>query len=257
MIRHHPVATPFRPDSRPAGSAGPAPRCSGDCEGVTNSQRPSADAESGSVSILIADDHPALRAGLRSLFSAEPGMSVQADVDSGEAAYVWYRAHSPDVVVMDLAMAGYGGMESIHRILAFDPDARILVYTVHTSDLMLRRALDAGALGYVSKGSDIEFLVEGVWDVMQGRPFVSPDMVPALVDKGRAHGRSPLNRLTPREFEIFRLLGEGRSVPACGRILNLSPKTISNHITQIKNKVGAASLADMTRLAIRSGLVEP
>ncbi len=253
-----------RPAGRPTFAAAPAeraclPRPAGRRCGLgpPHSQGSSAHDEEALIAVLIADDHPALRAGLRALVAGEPGLSVQGDVDSGEAAYLWYRGHRPDVVVLDLAMGGYGGMEAIHRILASDSRARVLVYTVSTSHELFNRAIDAGALGYVSKGCDVCHLLEGIREVAQGRPYVSPDMIPTLVDKGRLRGRSPLDRLTPREFAVFRLVGEGRSVDECGHLLNLSPKTISNHITQIKSKLGAATVAELARIAIRAGVVEP
>lgn len=102
---------------------------------------PRNDSAKKSIRLLLVDDHPALRAGLRSLLSHEPDIVVEDDVASGEEAYGCYRASRPDVVVMDLSMEGYGGIEGLHRILQFDSHARILVYTVHDSEAMLHRAL--------------------------------------------------------------------------------------------------------------------
>jgi two-component system invasion response regulator UvrY len=209
------------------------------------------------VSILIADDHPAMRSGLRSLLALEPGFEVQGDVTSGEAAYAWYRRHRPDVVIMDLSMEGYGGIEAIRRILQFDPGARILVYTVHTSEVMLHRALGLGALGYVTKGSEIDILLQGIREVAGNRGFVSPDMIPAVVRRDVARRVPALEQLGYREFQILLMVAQGQRAADCAQILNLSEKTIRNYLTQIKGKLQVADTAEMIRLAIRAGLMEP
>jgi two-component system invasion response regulator UvrY len=208
-------------------------------------------------SLLLVDDHPALRAGLRSLLSSDPGLLVLADVSSGEEAYAWYRAHHPDVVVMDLSMQGYGGIESLRRIVQFDPQARILVYTVHASDVMLNRALSMGALGYVTKANNADTLISGIREVARHRGFVSPDMIPAMVRKHTAQNQSLLEQLGEREFQILLLTGQGHKVGECAQMLNLSEKTVRNHLTRIKARLNVADTAELTRLAIRAGLVEP
>ena len=206
---------------------------------------------------MIVDDHPALRAGLRSLIDSDPGLRVLLEVDSGEAAYAEFRSAHPDVVVMDLSMEGFGGIEAIRRIHEADPQAAILVYTVHDSQVLLERALEAGARGFVTKGSNVEILLQGIKKVTRGESFVSPDMLPVLLDRYRPSGASQFNRLTQREFQVFKLLSEGHTLPECARILNLSSKTVSNHFTQIRAKLGVSSPAEMARMAIRQGLVEP
>lgn len=209
------------------------------------------------LTVLLVDDHPALRAGLCSLLAREAGIVVAGAVASGEEAYQWYRNHAPDVVVMDLTMEGFGGIECLRRIRQFDPDARVLVYTVHNSEVMLDRVLSLGGLGYVTKGSDIDALVHGVRAVGRGEGFVSPDMVSAMVRR-RGVGSEPLpERLGDRGFQVFLLTAQGHRVSECARLLNLSPKTVSNHLTQIKQKLNLVSVADISRVAIRAGLVEP
>lgn len=208
------------------------------------------------ISILLADDHPALRAGVRSLLATEPDLVVQGDVANGEDAYAWYRSHHPDVVVIDLSMAGYGGLECLRRILQYDPRARVLAYTVHTADAMLARVLALGGLGYVTKASEIEVLLTGIREVAQRRGFVSPDMVPAMVRKHTAIEQNLSEQLGNRGFQIFLLTTQGRSVAECASILSLSEKTVRNHLTQIKAKLNVGNTADLTRLAIQAGLVD-
>lgn len=219
--------------------------------------RPALATSGGVLSVMVVDDHPALRAGLRSLIESDAGLRVLLDVASGEAAYGEYRALRPDVVVMDLSMAGFGGIEAIRRIRSVDPQVAILVYTVHDSRVLLERAFEAGALGFVTKGSNVDSLLLGIRTVAKGQSLVSPDMVPTLIQRQRSPESVPFGTLTQREFQVFWLLSEGQSLAECARILHLSSKTVSNHVTQIKLKLGVASLAEMARLAIRLGLVEP
>ncbi len=210
--------------------------------------------EASAIRVLLVDDHPALRAGLRSLLSAEPGMRVVADLASGEDANAWCRSHEADVVVMDLSMEGYGGMEAIRRLAQFDPQIGILVYSVHATEIMLSRALTLGALGYVTKASTTDVLVAGVREVAAGRGFVSPDLIPAMVQRQSAPEQSRLALLGDREFQILLLTAQGHPVDHCARTLNLSEKTVRNHLTRIKAKLDVANTAELTRLAIRAGL---
>jgi two-component system, NarL family, invasion response regulator UvrY len=224
---------------------------------MSTSQPATHPSSTATCSLLLVDDHPALRAGLRSLLSGTPGMLIQADVASGEEAYAWYRVHQPDVVVMDLSMEGYGGIEALRRIIQFDPQARILIFTVHDSDVMLYRALDMGALGYVTKASDVDILISGIREVARHRGFISPDMIPAMVRRHTVHNRSLLDQLGEREFQILLLTSQGHKAGECAQMLNLSEKTVRNHLTRIKARLNVADTAELTRLAIRAGLVEP
>jgi two-component system invasion response regulator UvrY len=209
------------------------------------------------VTVMVVDDHPALRAGLCSLIGSDPALRVLQQAASGEEAHAAYRSQRPDAVVMDLSMEGFGGIEAIRRIREIDPRAAILVYSVHNSQVLLERAFEAGALGFVTKGSDVDALLRGLKKVASGESFVSSDMVPALLERHRPSGISQFNQLSQREFQVFKLLSEGHALPECATILNLSPKTVSNHFTQIRAKLGVASPAETARIAIRQGLIEP
>ena len=209
------------------------------------------------IGVMVVDDHPALRAGLRSLIDSDPALRVLLEVGSGEAAYAEYRAQRPDAVVMDLSMDGFGGIEAIRRIRLLDPQAAILVYSVHNSQVLLERALEAGALGFVTKGSKVDTLLKGLKKIARGESFVSDDMLPALMSRYRTSAAHQFKQLTQREFQVFKLLSEGHTLPECASILHLSSKTLSNHFTQIKAKLGVSSPAEMARMAIRQGLIEP
>jgi len=205
---------------------------------------------------MLADDHPALRAGLRSLLTAEGDIEVVGEAASGEEAYVRYRAEPPDVVVMDLSMEGIGGMEALRRILQFDPDARVLMYTVHATEVMLNRALSLGAIGYVTKGNDTQVLVAGIREVNHRRGFVSPDLIPVVVQRHVSSQRSLLEQLSDKEFQILLLTARGHQAEACAQALSMSEKTVRNYLTKIKAKLGVTDTAGLVLLALRAGLVE-
>ena len=158
---------------------------------------------------------------------------------------------------MDITMPGIGGLEAMRRILARDNDARILVFSIHENEVFLARALDAGARGYLTKRSAPETLVEAVQRIASGNIFVSPDIAPYLVRFRSPQTLSPFESLSTREFEVFRLLAEGKSVQEVAELMFLSAKTVGNHYTQIKRKLGLSSSAEFARLAIRHGLMEP
>ena len=208
------------------------------------------------VNVLLADEHPALRAGVRSLIAEESGLTVSGEVASGEDACTEYRSGRHDVVVMDLSMTGFGGMEAIRRIMQFDAQAAILVYSVHATEVMLSRTLTLGALGYVTKASSTDVLIAGIRAVAARRGYVSPDLVPSIVRRHTTPGKSPVDRLTAREFQILLLTAQGNRADACALTLNLSEKTVRNHLTGIKVKLGVTDTAELIRLAIRLGLVE-
>lgn len=209
------------------------------------------------IRLLLVDDHPALRAGLRSLLSTEPDFEVVADVGSGEEAYAWYRMHRPDVVILDLSMAGMGGMAALRRILQLDAAARVLVYSVHATEMMLSRALSFGALGYVTKANAAGVLIAGIHEVAQGRGFVSPDLINLMVRHHASHQRPLLEQLSDKEFQVLLLTAQGQPADACARALSMSEKTVRNQLTKIKAKLGVADTAGLILLAVRAGLVTP
>lgn len=222
-----------------------------------NTSHRTAPAAQHPIGVLLADDHPALRAGLRSLLSTEPDIHVVGESGSGEEAYARYRAHRPDVVVMDLSMEGMGGMEALRRIVKHDSAARILVYSVFSTEAMLDRALSLGALGYVTKANDTELLIDGIREVARGCGFVSPDLIHVMVRRHASRKRSLLEQLSDKEFQILVLTARGLQAEACGQALSLSEKTVRNHLTKLKAKLGVVDTAGLVLLAVRAGLVEP
>jgi two-component system invasion response regulator UvrY len=207
-----------------------------------------------SIRVLLTDDHEVVRAGYTRLLESTPGIDVIAEASSGEAAYSEYFNHQPDVLVMDLTMPGIGGLEACRRILARDTKARILVFSVHENEVMLERALNAGVKGYISKRNASEVMVDAVQKVAAGDVYIGQEMMSHLVDRGTSAEGGQVKDLTPREFEVFRLLAESQSVNEIADILNISPKTVGHHMTHIKEKLGISNIAGLTHLAIRLGI---
>jgi two-component system invasion response regulator UvrY len=209
------------------------------------------------ISVLLVDDHEVVRAGYRRLLESTGGISVIAEAASGEDAYTNYFNYHPDVLVMDLSMPGMGGLEASMRILAKDKSAKILVFSVHENEVFLQRALDSGVLGYISKRSASQVMVDAVRQVATGELFVGQEMMPYLLKRKTTPESEPVAGLSPREFEVFHLLADSKSVNDIAEILNLSPKTVGHHCTSVKKKLGVPDIAALTRLAIRLGIITP
>jgi DNA-binding NarL/FixJ family response regulator len=206
--------------------------------------------------VLLVDDHAVVRAGYRLLLQQEPGVEVVAEAESGEVACRCYADLDPDVVVMDLALPGMGGLEAIKRIRMRDADARILVFSMHEEPMFVERALAAGAAGYVTKRSAPEALVAALKQVAAGGRYLDRGLERRLAFERIRGLDSPLMQLSTREFEIFCLLAEGASSSDIARRLSLSPKTVANYSTQLKSKLNVSSAAEFARLAIRHGIIE-
>ncbi|MBG0809202.1 response regulator transcription factor [Methylosinus sp. H3A] len=208
------------------------------------------------VGLLLVDDHPIVREGYRRLFERQPGFRVVGEADSAASAYQAYRKFSPDVVVMDLQLAGgAGGLEAVRHIRQWDKRARILVVTMHDAAAYALKAFEAGASGFVTKGGEAAELVRAVETVARGGRALGDDIAREIAAERLAEGRSPLDDLGPRETEILRLVASGRTTEEIAGALNLSAKTVQNYHYQIKSKVGARTDAHLVWLAIGAGLV--
>ena len=209
------------------------------------------------ISLLLVDDHPVVRAGYQRLLEQMGEMRVVAQAGDVDQAYAQFVQHRPAVTITDISMPGSSGLELLRRVLERDASARVLVFSMHDSEAVVRRALGLGARGFVTKSCDPETLIDAVKQVHLGRRFLSPDLPATLLTSPTLSpvADSQFESLTPREYEIFRLLAAGKSLPDCARSLHLSPKTVSNHQTLIKEKLGLASSAAMALMAIRHGVI--
>jgi two-component system, NarL family, invasion response regulator UvrY len=207
------------------------------------------------MKILVVDDHPIVRAGLRRLLSSEPNIEIRDATDSKQALSL-YREQRPMLVILDLNLPGLGGLGLLGRLKAADPDARILVLSMHDDETHVTRALQAGAMGYVTKNAPPDELLEAIRLVAAGRTYIEREIAEALVFTSLRSSSHPLKELSSRDLEILRLLAQGRTLPQVADTLGIGYKTAANNCSRIKAKLGAASTADLIRIAIRSGLVD-
>ena len=207
------------------------------------------------IRVLLADDHAVVRAGYRVLLQHTDDIEVVAEAETGERACRAFADLQPDVVVMDLSMPGIGGLQAIRRMVARDPHARILVFSMHEDTVFVEQALQAGAQGYITKSSAPEILVQAIRELASGKSHIDAEIVQRLAFQ-KARGKdSPFSNLSTREFEIFCLLAEGLNTSEIAKRLSLSYKTIANYSTQIKSKLHVATVAEIARLAIRHNII--
>jgi two-component system, NarL family, invasion response regulator UvrY len=209
------------------------------------------------IRVLLVDDHAVVRTGFRLLLQTNPETTVVGEADSGESACQRYVELSPDVVVMDLAMPGMGGLEALRRIRARHPQARVLALSAHDDSSHARRALKEGARGFLSKRSAPEALLEAITTVASGQRYLDTHLAQKLaLDEVEGGGKSPVERLSEREFEVFVRLAGGASVQRIAEDLKLSASTVGTHLYNIKQKLSASNQAELTLIAIRHGLIE-
>lgn len=207
------------------------------------------------IRLLLVDDHVAVRAGYRLLLSQAPEIEVVGEADSGEEACSLYWDRKPDVTVMDLTLPGIGGLASIRRICCQDAKARLLVFSMHDEMLYVQRALEAGAKGYLSKSCAPEMLLEAIYKIASGGTYVEPSIAQRMIAQtiARSSG-SPVDSLSPREFDVFCLLAHGHTTHEVAERMRLSYKTVSNYSTSIKAKLNISTSAEMARIAYQYGL---
>ena len=205
------------------------------------------------IRVLLVDDHAVVRAGYARLLKLAGDIEVAGEADSGERAYGLCREGKFDVIVMDLSLPGMSGIETTRRICSRHPGTRVLVFSVHEEAIFVRRVLAAGATGYIGKRAVADVLIEGVREVALGHQYLDANLVDA--EPSAQDPANPLACLSSREFEIFRLLASGASVNDIADELFVSPKTVANHASRLRAKLGVGGTADLTRLAIRTGVV--
>jgi two-component system invasion response regulator UvrY len=209
------------------------------------------------IRVLLVDDHAVVRMGFRMLLQSEgSGIEVVGEAADGEALLRLLAQTPADVIVMDLSMPGQGGLETLRRLRARGDAPPVLVLSAHEDTAHPRRALGAGALGYLSKRSAPETLPEAVRAVAAGRRYLDAATAQNLALSQLDSPTSPLDALSEREFEVFVQLARGRSVNDIAPQLKLSPSTVGTHLYNIKHKLGAANQAELTLLAVRWGVIE-
>ncbi len=204
--------------------------------------------------VLIVDDHPLMRAGLTMRISLLPDLQVCGEAASGEEALALVNQADPDLVLVDLSLKSGHGLELIKQIKSQHPRVKILVVSAFDESLYAERALRAGALGYLNKQESIEKLPEAIRTVLAGQRFVSATMARRLLDQSFSvsdQSKTPIERLSNRELEIFQLIGEGLTTGTIANRLFLSTNTIDTHRENIKRKLGLANAGELTRAAVQ------
>ena len=208
------------------------------------------------VTIILVDDHAVVRAGVRRLLEQETLFEVIGEAESGEKAYKIFGELKPDVMVMDLSMPGMGGLESIRRILMRHERARILVLSMHEDLSFANQALKLGAKGYLIKNTLGDDLVKSIQMVARDEIFLSDEIAKKMAMQSISAAEDPIDELSAREFEIFRLLAEGLEINAIAATLNISSKTVSNYQTMIKQKLNINTAVELIRYAIKTGVIK-
>jgi DNA-binding NarL/FixJ family response regulator len=205
--------------------------------------------------IMLVDDHAVVREGFSAVLQKQPGLRVVAEAADGAEAYRLFKEVRPDLVIMDLAMPGIGGIEAVRRIRQWDRGAKILVFTMHQNAAFAVQAIRAGAMGYVTKTSPPEALVKAVMEVLAGRIAISPDIDHELALNHLSTEANAADVLTAREFEVLRMLLAERSTDEIATALHISPKTVANLHSLIKDKLGVGTDIELVRLALRQGIL--
>ena len=205
--------------------------------------------------VMLVDDHAIVREGYRSLLQKQDRLQVVAEAGDGAEAYRIYKDAKPDLVIMDLSMPGIGGVEAIRRLRQWDHAARILVFTMHQSAAYAIQAIKAGARGFVTKSNPPETLLHAIAEVMAGRIALSPDIDHELAISRLAGEPAAVDVLSPREFEILRMLLAEKTVDEIAATLHISVKTAANTRYMIRAKLGVSSDIELVRLALRQRII--
>jgi DNA-binding NarL/FixJ family response regulator len=206
------------------------------------------------MKLLIADDHPVVRSGLRRLLASPPETEI-VEAATGPEVLTLFRRERPDLVVLDINLPGVGGLELLRRLTADDPRVRILVFSMHAEPIYATQALRAGALGYVTKTAPPEEILEAIRRVGAGESYIEHRLAQELALQTVApHEQSLLPAMTPRDLELLRLLGQGRSLSDMAAATGVSYKTIANSLSLLKARLGVATTPELVRLAIKTGI---
>jgi DNA-binding NarL/FixJ family response regulator len=210
--------------------------------------------------ILIADDHDIVRKGLRALVQEEPSWQVVADVQDGRSAVVKTQELKPDIAILDIAMPSLNGLDATKQIMKVNPDTKVLILTMHDSELLIQNVLNAGARGYLMKTDAGRDLVVAIRALLLGQTFFTQRVAQIVLDtftgKKTTTTEGEIQSLTAKEREVVQLLAEGKSSKEAADVLHVSTKTLETHRSNIMRKLGCHSVTDVVRYAIRNHLAQ-
>lgn len=209
------------------------------------------------IKIMLVDDHDLVRTGLKRLINDEEGFRVVTEAASGEEAIQKAKINELDIVLMDINMPGIGGLEATRKLLQMKPDLKIIGVTMHDDDIFPQRLLKAGAVGYLTKGSDITEMVHAMREVMANRRYICPDIAQQIaLTQTQEFQSSPFEALSERELQVMIMLMDGQKVNAISDKLALSPKTVSTYRHRLYTKLGVHNDMELARLALQHGFIE-
>jgi DNA-binding NarL/FixJ family response regulator len=207
------------------------------------------------IRVILVDDHAVVRTGYHRLLDAEPGIQVVGEAATADEANALVVRTEPDVALVDLSLKGSSGIEAIRGMLARQPKLKVLVLSMHDSAGHVTQALRSGAHGYLTKYCEPDDVISGIRRIAAGKRVFSPEIAEVLAREA-IEGDAPLANLTPREFEVLRMLVQGESAGDIANSMHLSPKTILNYLSVIRQKLDADSDFKLLHLAARHGLVD-
>lgn len=210
-----------------------------------------------SIRVLLVDDHAVVRQGYRRLIEMHEGIEVVAEAGDAASGYQAFKSAKADVTVVDVSMPGRGGIDLVRQIRQREPSAGILVFTMHASASYAQQAFRAGARGYVTKSSPPEVLISAIRSVAAGRPALCAEINEVIAAEKLCGEVPAVDQLSPREFEILRMILCAKSTGEIADAFNLSPKTVANYHYEIKQKLSVRSDIELVYLCLRQGLVEP
>ncbi len=208
------------------------------------------------INVLLVDDHELVRTGIKRILSDARGIKVIGEAGSGEAAIKLAKELQPDVVLMDISMPGIGGLEATRRLRHMCPNLKVIVVTVYTDEPFPTRLLEAGAAGYLTKGSNVDEILSAIQTVYEGERYIAADIARQMAFSILPGGeRSPLEKLSRREMQVMMMVSQGQSTQQISDSLCLSPKTISTYRYRLYEKLGVDNDVELTHLAIRHGML--
>jgi DNA-binding NarL/FixJ family response regulator len=215
--------------------------------------------DSKPIRVILADDHPIVRAGIRSELETVPRVKVEAEASDGREAIALVKTHRPDVVFMDISMPGLNGLEATSRITREHSQVKVVILSRHENEEYFWHALKAGACGYLLKKAAVAELRSAVERVTGGEIYLSREISNKLLKKFPlqqiAHQKTPLEQLTERQREILQLIAEGQTTKAIALILKVSPKTVEYHRAQLMDRLKIHDIPGLVRFALRAGLI--
>lgn len=205
--------------------------------------------------VMIADDHAMLRQGLRTLLEQASHL-VTPDALSGEEACVLAEKNQPDLLILDLDMPGIGGLETLKRLLHRKPQMRVLIFSMHDDCIYATRAIQAGARGYVTKTEPPEVVLEAVQKILKGGRYINNELAQSLSMYHLESPENPIQKLSPREFEVFRRIAQGEALAGIAKAMHIGYKTVANIQTSVRQKLGVETTGQLVHIAVRFGIIK-